>query len=154
MDRPVLSLTGAYAGLFNPPVLLSTYIPETITRGSVSVPSSDFVIDPAHRVIYNQLGAYSLLTFSMSALLYRCTRDLKVWRVWQGSVLVVDVVILGAAALAYRQQGRLSLLKWRSEDWFAVVVTGICALLRAGFCLGIGVREGEKGTEGEKRKRK
>ncbi|KAJ9144061.1 hypothetical protein NKR23_g6169 [Pleurostoma richardsiae] len=144
---PVLSLIGAYGGFFVPNLLLASYIPDTVASPAAPKelsPNPNAMANPAHALIFNQLGGFFLLTFTLSTFLLRYTPDFTIWSLYEGAILIVDVIILVATALAYANQGRLSPFTWRPEDWFSVLVTGLCAVLRAGFVLRIGVGEKEK----------
>ena len=144
---PILSLLGAYGGLFEPYLLLLSFIPATIPNAAAPtepLANPDISMNPAHTMIFNQLGGFFILTFTLSAFMLRATNDLTVWKFYQGAISLVDVIILVATAAEYSRQGRLSPLVWRSEDWFSVVVTGACALLRISFVLGIGLDKKRK----------
>lgn len=127
---PVLSLTGVYGGLFAPQLLLLSYIPAD---------NPNVVPNPAHAMIFNQLAGFFFLTFTLSTFMLRSTSDLVVWKYYHGAIAVVDVIICVATCLAFVDQGRLSPTMWRAEDWFGLLCTGMCAVLRVAFVLGVGL---------------
>jgi len=135
---PVLSLAGSYGGLFAPDLLLLSYIPAE---------SPDVVMNPAHIVIFNQLGGFFILTFTLSAFMLRSTSDLAVWKYYQGAIAVVDIIICVTTCLAYVEQGRLSPLTWRPEDWFSLPSTAMCAALRVAFVLDVGLGDIKRKTK-------
>lgn len=144
---PVLSLLGAYGGLSEPNLLLISYIPATIpnpTAPTQLLPNPNAVVNPAHTMIFNQLAGFFILTFTLSAFMLRSTNDLSVWKFYQGAISVVDIIILAATAVEYSHQGRLAPDTWRPEDWFSVLVTAGCAVLRIAFVLGIGLNTKRK----------
>ena len=144
---PALSLIGAYGGLLEPNLLLISYIPATIPNPAAAdkpLPNPDAVVNPAHTMIFNQLAGFFILTFLLSAFMLRSTNDLTIWKFYQGAISVVDIIILVATGLEYSQQGRLVPLTWRPEDWFSVLVTAGCAILRVSFVIGIGLDKKRK----------
>ncbi|KAB5511693.1 hypothetical protein GE09DRAFT_639213 [Coniochaeta sp. 2T2.1] len=149
---PVLSVMGVYGCFFDPSLILSSYIPTTIPNpsslkpGGSSISNPAAVANPAHHLVFAEMGGFLLLTIILSTFLLRYTRDLVVWKLYQGAISIVDVVILVATFQAYVDQGRLNPTTWRSEDWFSVLITGACAVLRIAFVLGVGVTEGKPKT--------
>jgi hypothetical protein len=144
---PVLSIPGVYFGLFKPELLLRSFIPATIPNRAAPdapLPNPDAVVNPAQAMIFNQLAGFLLATAVLSCFMLRSTNDLTVWKYYQGAICLVDFVILVAMGLEYSQQGRLSPLTWRQEDWFSVLLTAVCALLRSSFVLGIGLDKKRK----------
>ena len=145
----MLSLTGAYGGLFQPQMLLISHIPETIPNPNSpipgdSIPNPDALVNPAQALVFNQFGAFCIFTFSLSAFMLRSTNDLSIWRFYQGSKCVVDIIVVLLTVMDYSRQGRLNPLVWRTEDWFSLPITAWCAVLRASFMLGIGLDKKRK----------
>ena len=62
-----------------------------------------------------------------------------VWRAVQTCQLIVDLGMLAAFTRALRVQGRMSIGKWRAEEWgnYAIVV-GV-AMIRGSFLMGVGM---------------
>jgi hypothetical protein len=73
--------------------------------------------------------------------LLRYTHDVNIWKMVQGAILPADFTMLTAIYIGMKMEGNLALANWRWEDWFSVIVTGICTVLRLGFVLGVGVRD-------------
>jgi hypothetical protein len=138
---PALSIIGIYA-FFAPEFILNSYIPATIPNPAAPgqlMQNPDAVVNPAHYAVYQMLAGFFLLTFTLGAFLLRYTRDVTIWKLYLGSILMVDVVILWATAGAFAQQGRLDPALWRPDDWFSVLATAACAVLRSAFVLGVGL---------------
>lgn len=145
----MLSLLGAYGGLFEPQMLLS-HIPATIpnlnSRLSVAtndppslLQNPDTVINPAQVLVFNQFGAFCIFTFLLSVFMLRSTNDMSIWKMYEGSKCVVDIIVVRLITLEYLRQGRLSPTTWTFEDWFSLPITAWCAVLRACFVAGIGM---------------
>ena len=60
----------------------------------------------------------------------------------------VDTCACLAILRALGAQGRLGFGEWRSEEWVNLGATGACAVVRAGFVVGVGVDFG-RGAEGK-----
>ena len=145
---PMLSLLGAFGGLFQPHLLLS-HIPATISNPNVDpaaapndpsrlMPNPDTNINPAQALVFNQFGAFCIFTFLLSIFLLRSTNDLSIWKTYQGSKCVADIIVVTLIVLEYLRQGRLSPSLWTFDDWFSLPITAWCAVLRASFVLGVG----------------
>ncbi|KAK7419478.1 hypothetical protein QQZ08_010848 [Neonectria magnoliae] len=63
--------------------------------------------------------------------------------VMQLAIIWADFTLLTAMYVAMRLEGRLAISDWRVEDWFSIVTTGMCTVLRALFVLGVGVNSGK-----------
>ena len=77
----------------------------------------------------------------LQVFLLRATNDLKVWKLFQTAVLLFDAVCLWSLWVTLEKQDRLSLSKWRSEDWGCVVITLGVAVVRSAFLAEVGFRK-------------
>lgn len=113
--------------LFTPDKVLDAYIPSTLSRR-----------DPAHFMLFQQLAANLLMVAFLSVVLLRYTADVKVWKILQASILLVDLALLYSQWDAIGKQGRLSLDGMRAEDWGCAAITGTVVLVRLLFLAEIG----------------
>ncbi|KAK7398133.1 hypothetical protein QQX98_012497 [Neonectria punicea] len=90
-----------------------------------------------------QIGGMGTSYLTLQALLLRYTEDAYIWKVMQLAIMWADFTLLTAMYVAMRLEGRLAISDWRMEDWFSIVITGICTILRALFVLGVGVKSGK-----------
>ncbi|GKT42982.1 uncharacterized protein ColSpa_03163 [Colletotrichum spaethianum] len=146
---PLIALWGTSLFLLSPHTVTSSYLPDNYTRASsldpsTSHPAAAASLDPAAFQEYNlplhaQIAGHLLSNALLSILLLRAApNNLKVWRIYQLSLFVVDVFLLYGTFASYRVQGRLSPLTWRVEDWGALSITTLAGLARAAFLLGVG----------------
>ncbi len=117
---PLVALWGAYMNFFTPDTVLNSFVPNA-TR------------NPAHDMLFQQLGGGLLNIAFVSAVLLRHTSDIKIWKIVQWSILIVDVVGLYSLWDALGRQGRLDPRGWRGEDWGCVGITGSVTVLRMMF---------------------
>lgn len=133
---PLLLALLTYTLVFTPDVMMDSLIPN-----SMSMPNPD------HAFLFHQLAAlYGFLTL-MLAVLLRSTSDLKVWNIVIGAVLMIDIALLTSLYVSLDHQGRLSIVQWRSQDWFNWIITGFVAVVRVIFLAGVGVTK-DKSQEG------
>ncbi|KAJ0159043.1 hypothetical protein CTA2_10409, partial [Colletotrichum tanaceti] len=90
--------------------------------------------------LHAQIAGHLLSNALLSLLLPRAAPDnLAVWRLYQLSLLLVDLFLLYGTFASYALQGRLNpLVTWRVEDWAAVGITSLAALARTAFLSGVG----------------
>jgi len=136
---PLVAVWGAYMTLAYPDTVLDSFVPRTLSRR-----------DPAQFVLFQQLAAWPLGTAFLSIFLLRYTRDVGVWKIFQASVLVVDVVLGYAIWDALGRQGRRSFGALRPEDWGCIGITAVFGLMRSAFVLGIGLGRGKGRGKGRR----
>jgi hypothetical protein len=124
---PIICIWGAYMDFFDPTLVLSSHIPH---------PTADL----GHAMILKQRGGGMLNFGFISAVLLRYTNDIKIWRIVQVSLLIVDFACFWAIWDVLGVQQRLSPSSWRAEDWGSIVITGTATLTRVLFLLGVGVK--------------
>lgn len=119
---PLIALSGVYMNLFTPDTVLNAYIPSTLSQR-----------DPAHFMLFQQLAANLLMAAFLSIVLLRYTADVKIWKILQASILLVDLTLLYSLWDAIGSQGRLSLDGMRGEDWGCAIITGTVVAMRVLF---------------------
>ena len=108
---------------------------------------ADATLDPLYRPHFQQIGGYLLGMAFLSAALLRAAPALRVWKLFQASVLIHDASILSSTYAALEYQRRLSPADWRGLDWFCVVVASGVAALRLCFLMEVGFRGGARGVK-------
>ncbi|KAL0935516.1 uncharacterized protein CTRU02_210107 [Colletotrichum truncatum] len=147
---PLIALWGTSLFLFTPQTVTSSYLPPSYTPAALRDPATSH---PASTLtsttlsaslaeyslpLHSQIAGHLISNAILSTVLLRTTSDVKVWRVYQLSVLVVDAFLLYGTFSSYALQGRSNPLTWRVEDWGAVAITALAGLARALFLLGLG----------------
>lgn len=122
---PIIAGHAVYMDFFTPDTVLNAFIPDSPRN-------------PAHDMLFHQMGGGMLHIAFVSAVLLRYTSDVKVWRIVQGGILLVDLVGLGSLWHTLGRQGRRHPAGWRFEDWACVVILGFVTLLRLSFLAGLG----------------
>jgi len=125
---PILSLSGVILNILSPTTILASYSP-TYT----DPPSIETIL-----LLDNTAGFLAGFTL-LQLYLLRNKRDMVVWKAVQGSMLVVDVFMLGGFTRALRKQGRLGFANWRLEEWGNIGITAFVRFLRSAFILGVGM---------------
>lgn len=128
---PAMAVWGAYMTVAYPDTVLDSFVPRALSRR-----------DPAQFMLFQQLAGWPLGTAFLSIFLLRYTRDVGVWKIFQASVLIVDVVLGYALWDALGRQERLSLGALRAEDWGCIGITAVFGLMRSAFLLGVGMGGG------------
>ncbi|KAH7174246.1 uncharacterized protein B0J16DRAFT_348337 [Fusarium flagelliforme] len=88
-----------------------------------------------------QIGGMGTSYLIIQLTLLRYTHDVNIWKMVQGAILPADFTMLTAIYVGLKMENNLALGGWRWEDWFSVIVTGICTVLRIAFVLGVGVKD-------------
>ncbi|CAM1508423.1 Fc.00g052710.m01.CDS01 [Cosmosporella sp. VM-42] len=136
--EPPLALAGALMLHFTPDAFLTSMTPAAASPEALR----------SVRILTDQLGIFELIFAFNCAIVLRCTRDPRVWRVMCAGMLLSDVLHTGASVRELGWAVTLSPASWRSEEWINFGVLGVMGLVRLGVVLGIGLGSGE----GEKRK--
>ena len=126
---PLLSLLGIISNLFSPAAILNGYSPNAV------IPPA-----PETAVLLDTTAAFLAGFIVLQTVLLRARpNDLVVWRILQASTLLVDFALLGSFARALTADARLDLRLWRAAEWTNIGITGGVAVIRAAFCLGVGM---------------
>lgn len=141
--EPVLGLTGFYYNHITPQVLLTTMNP--LYSSPVIAPETRTLLDLSS-------GLYAQNLFLQLVLPRVRPHDLAIWKVWQGSLLVVDSVLTVAVLVNMRRVGLLwDVRSWRGMDWTNVGSMAVLLSIRAAFVLGWGF--GNRKTAGKEEKK-
>ena len=130
---PAICLWGAYIDFFTPAFVSNAFLPSSIQKWN---PSFDFTLQ--------QLGGALLMLAFIDIVLLRYTKDVKIWKIIQGAVLIYDLSLLYSNYTSLQQQGRLSFGALRWEDWGGIFVSAQAAVVRSVFLLGVGLSKDEK----------
>lgn len=120
-----------------PTVLATVFIPEVMLDSFI--PASMSAYNPDQGFLFHHLAALFTFVGIVQGGILRVTDDIKVWRVAQAGVLVVDIAMLASLYVSLGQQGRLSLGLMRSGDWGNVAFTSLVSAVRIAFLAGFGV---------------
>lgn len=132
---PLIAASGVYMAFFTPSKFIDGFLPPSIAPYSPLQQS----------FLLHQLGGALLLCIILDLFLLRKTNEVWIWKVQQAGQLVYDVAMLAGVYQALQLQGRLNLSGLRAEDWGTVAITGVCGVVRALFCAGVGLRKKGKG---------
>jgi hypothetical protein len=137
-----MGLMGFYFNHVTPTYLLTTLNPSYNTSRSIT-PETRMLLDMT-------TGCYAQNWFLQIVLPRARPHDLGLWRIWQGSLLVVDCVFLGAIVRNLAVLGVLgSPGSWTAEQGGNLAVMCCLIAVRAAFVVGVGFggREGAKKKE-------
>ncbi|EQB57868.1 hypothetical protein GCG54_00000436 [Colletotrichum gloeosporioides] len=147
---PLIALWGTSLFLLSPKTVTSSYLPPShnpidpsiahpAAALSISTPSLAASLREYSLPLHAQIAGHLLSNALLSAVLLRSTTDLKVWRVYQLSLFLVDAFLLYGTFASYALQGRLNpFTTWRVEDWGAVAITTLAGVTRLAFLVGLG----------------
>ncbi|KAL8901077.1 MAG: hypothetical protein Q9192_000740 [Flavoplaca navasiana] len=124
--EPLAALFGTYTNLFQPEPYLLSLSPNAV-YSSLTYP------------IYAQIAGHDLLFSWLQAVLLRSTSSVKIWKIVLFGMLMCDVLHLYGSYVVLGAEGFFNPETWRWEEWITFVMTYGPGLLRAAFCLGIGV---------------
>ncbi|KAI8650991.1 hypothetical protein NCS57_01434700 [Fusarium keratoplasticum] len=124
---PILTLAGMYGNLFAHDLAVEAFLP--------SYPLTEEL-----KPFLYQIGGMGTSYLVLLVFLQRYTQDVVVWKILHFAILWADFTMLTSIYVAMRLEGTLAISNWRPLDWFSIVVTGICTVLRALFVLGVGVK--------------
>ncbi|CAF3604069.1 unnamed protein product [Fusarium graminearum] len=125
---PVLTLIGMWVNFFDHNLAMQAFF-------------VDYPLDTHFAPYLYQIGGMGTSYLILQCTLLRYSHDVNIWKMFQGCLLPADFTMFTAIYLGLKMEGNLAFSSWRWEDWFSVVVTGICTVLRFGFVLGVGVRD-------------
>jgi hypothetical protein len=125
---PILTLVGMYGNFIDHDLAMQAFF--------VNYPPTDHF-----RCFIYQIGGMGTSFLILLVGLLRYTHDINIWKIVQLAILPADFTMLTAIYIGMRISGNLALADWRWEDWFSIVITGICTVLRIAFVLGVGVRD-------------
>lgn len=140
--EPILGLAGFYFNHITPNYLLQSLNPSYNTLLPIT-PETRLLLDTT-------TGLYAQNTFLQLVLTRARPNDLGLWKIWQGSLLVVDGVIMCGILRNLHMLGLLTVPgQWSGEQWGNLGIMIALLSLRSAFVLGYGLREG---SPGQKRK--
>ena len=134
---PMIASLGVLGNLFMPASILKSYTPDYQTP-----------IANETTVLLNSSAGYLACIMVLQIFLLRARpNDLVVWKTVQGAFCVTDVAILWALCNVLSVEGRTGVGSWRVEEWGNIGVTGLCAVLRGAFVMGVGLGGRGKGKK-------
>ena len=122
-------------------VILTIATPESYLR-SLS-PRATYT--PLTYPIYAQLAGHLLLFSWLQAVLLRSTASVRLWKIVLFGILLCDLLHLYGSYVALGAGAFFDPRAWRLEDWTTLSMTYGPAIMRASFCMGVGV--GDEGKE-------
>lgn len=130
---PMIAFVGILVPLFVPDIYLKSFSPTATIPPAIET-----------RVCLDLLASWFTACFILQVFLLRARpNDLTVWRFLQAGILITDVVMLAAYGRALDAQRRMHWTAWRWEEWGNIAVTGVVAVIRTAFLLGIGAQHGK-----------
>lgn len=124
---PILTVAGMYGNLLDHNTNAEAFF-------------TDLVPDVHFKPFFYQIGGMGTSYLTLFVLLLRYTEDVNVWKIVQLAITWADFTMLLAIHTAMTYEGTLwNVAAWRVLDWFSIVITGGCTVLRIAFVLGIGV---------------
>lgn len=130
---PILTVAGMYGNLFAHDLAVEAFF-------------ANYPLTEELKPFLYQIGGMGTSYLVLLILLQRYTQDVVVWKILHFAILWADFTMLTSIYVAMRHEGTLAVSNWRALDWFSIVITGICTVLRALFVLGVGVKvSGGKG---------
>jgi hypothetical protein len=138
---PIISAITAYMALFHKDAVLASFHPLLVPRDTK----------------YDALLWFSAGVFAMIAvnhgLLLRYTDDVRVWKITNLGILMVDLSLLWAMFEMHFVSPEMSAMEIRSEDWMNCFLTLLAVVMRLSFIAEIGVKtEGGKELKNKKRR--
>ncbi|KAH7153893.1 hypothetical protein DER46DRAFT_637991 [Fusarium sp. MPI-SDFR-AT-0072] len=131
---PILTLVGMYVNFIDHDLAMQAFF--------INYPPTDHF-----RCFIYQIGGMGTSYLIILVGLLRYTHDIIIWKIVQLAILPADFTMLTAIYIGMRISGNLALADWRWEDWFSIIVTGICTVLRIAFVLGVGVKDTRGGAK-------
>ena len=104
---PLIALHATYMNYVTPGFVLNSQI-------------AGAPFDPDYYPFFQQLGGFLASTAFLSAVLLRATAELRLWKILQAAVLIVDASLLGSIYTSLRHQSRL-----RPTDWHGLARRGL-----------------------------
>lgn len=126
---PIIALHSAWTHFRDPDFILSAYIPREMSQRN-----------PMHDMLMYNLGGGLLQIAIINGGLLRYTSDINIWKIVEAATLAYDIVILFALYVSLDQQGRLSPMIWRPEDWGCWAITLFVGFARSFFIAGVGLK--------------
>ena len=122
---PLVTLWAAYLVFTDPDTVIDSFAPN-IQR------------NPDLDMFFQQTAGYTFALCFLQAVLLRVTAELRVWKVLQCAILIVDVAVLYSLHWGLSNQGRLGMMHWRGEDWGCILMTVIPTVYRLLFLAEVG----------------
>jgi hypothetical protein len=124
---PLIAAHGAYLYFFDRETVIRSFIPDSVRN-------------PAHDMLFYQMGGNMLCFAVLEACIHRYTTDVGVWKILHAAVAIVDVTMLYGIWDMLAMQGRLSVSALRWEDWACIGICAVAAAVRTLFVAGVGLR--------------
>ncbi|CZT03890.1 hypothetical protein WAI453_011000 [Rhynchosporium graminicola] len=120
---PLICLSGVYIFFFDHATYLASGVPHTL---------SGYTIDSLSQHLLRALGSYSLCILAIQLLLLHRYSEVKIWRIVQFGLLLVDLGLLQSiqAADGFRDPSN-----WTSGDWTNNGILIAVAMIRSAFLL-------------------
>ncbi|KAL9603272.1 MAG: hypothetical protein Q9219_001294 [cf. Caloplaca sp. 3 TL-2023] len=128
--EPIAAFSGALLTFFTPASYLLTLSP-TAKYTSDTFP------------IYAQMTGHLILFAWLQLYLLRATSSVKLWKIVLFGMFMCDVVHVYSSCVGLGPERIYDLKVWRIEEWVSLVTTGVVAVMRLAFCLGVGVGQEE-----------
>ncbi|KAF4499897.1 integral membrane [Fusarium agapanthi] len=125
---PILTLVGMYVNFIDHDLAMQAFF-------------TNYPLTDHFRCFIYHIGGMGTSYLIILVMLLRYTHDIFIWKTVQLAILPADFTMLTAIYIGMRISGNLALADWRREDWFSIVVTGICTVLRIAFVMGVGVKD-------------
>ena len=87
---------------------------------------------------YHHLGGLYLMLAFLSATIPRTTSDIRVWKLLQWGILIVDFASISGLYTTLNAQNRLSVSAMTQDDWQWAILTPILILIRSCFIAEVG----------------
>jgi hypothetical protein len=132
---PFIALSGAYMNIATPADALEAYVPPSISN-----------YNPATFILFRIMGGDLLGVCFLCVVLLRYTNDIGVWKILEGAILTIDLVMLQGLWEMLGRQGRRYVGEGglRGMDWLTLGITVGVAAVRSAFLLGIGFGKVDK----------
>ncbi|KAH7041234.1 uncharacterized protein B0I36DRAFT_358421 [Microdochium trichocladiopsis] len=128
---PIITWATVGAAFLSPGLLYDALMPPHLSAAR----------DPTHDFLIRQMGALYIPIALAATVLLRATRDFAVWKIVQGSILVVDAILVALIFSSLKDREVLYRpAEWIANDWQNLGLTVWVAVLRALFAAGFGVK--------------
>ena len=92
---PLIAIHATYMDFFTPATIFNSQI-------------AGVTLDPDYHAFFQQLGGHLAGIAFLSTVLLRATSELKIWKILQASILIVDICLMASIYTSLSHQSRLS----------------------------------------------